>query len=72
MSDNTASKVINDFSALILETPVKDRADYIEAVVCMGIAAMRGGAGDEYVRGFLEAALADLDKPYDTFVRNLQ
>ena len=67
---NIASKVIDDIGTLVMQSPVKERADYIEGVVCLGIAMMRGGGGDEYVRGFLEAALADLDNPAETFVRN--
>ena len=69
---NIAGKVIDDIGTLVIQTPVADRADYIEGVVVLGISMMRGGGGDEYVRGFLEAALADLDKPSDIFVRNLQ
>lgn len=68
-TDKTAAKVINEFYARAMVIPEAERAYYIEMTVCMGIAMMRGGAGDEYVRGFLEAALADLDKPTDTFVK---
>lgn len=69
MSDNTAAKVLNEFGARITSIPAIDRPDYIECTVCMGIALMRGGGGDEYVRGFLNAALADLDKPSETFMQ---
>lgn len=63
MTDDTAKSVISDLTPLILATPVNQRADYIEQAVCLLLAAMRGAAGDEYVRGFLTAALVDLDQP---------
>ncbi|MBK5145970.1 hypothetical protein I2494_20075 [Budviciaceae bacterium BWR-B9] len=34
-----------------------------EAALIVGISALREREGDEFVRGFLEAAIQDLDKP---------
>ena len=68
-TDKTAAKVIDEFCAHVMLVPEAERAAYIEITVCMEVAMMRGGAGDEYVRGFLKGALADLDKPADTFVK---
>ncbi len=65
--DKTAAKVIDEFCARVMVIPETERANYIEMTVCMGVAMMRGGAGDEYVRDFLQGALADLDKPSETF-----
>lgn len=61
--DATAKAVIDEIGPLIMARPTAERADYCEMAVCVLISAMRAAAGDEYVRGFLEAALADLDKP---------
>ena len=66
-TDKTAAKVIDEFCARVMVIPETERANYIEMTVCMGVAMMRGGAGDEYVRDFLQGALADLDKPSETF-----
>jgi hypothetical protein len=63
MTDATAKQVVEDMTALILAVPAAQRVDYIEQSVCLLIAAMRGAAGDEYVRGFLDAARADIDQP---------
>lgn len=46
----------------ILQMPVDQRIDFLEMLVCAGIHFMRGGSGDEYVRGYLEHALSDLEK----------
>lgn len=67
MFSNTAAKVLEEFGGLLMKAKDSERADYTEIAVCMGISMMRAGAGDQYVRGFLEGALADLDKPSETF-----
>ena len=69
-SDTTTAKVLSDIGTLVMQTPVKVRADYIEGVVVLGIALMRGAGGDEFVRGFLEAALADLDLPSEVYTKS--
>lgn len=65
MNDPIADAVISDFGGKVNSLPASQRIDYIECTLCMCIELMRS-AGDEYVRGFLEGALADLDKP--TFI----
>jgi len=68
-ADKIAAKVLKELGEKVTSLPVKERADYIECTVCMCIGLMRGGGGDEYVRGFLESAIADLDKPSQTFTK---
>jgi hypothetical protein len=46
----------------------KQYGAYLETVAIIAIGGIRGQHGDEYARGFLEAALGDLDKPSQTFV----
>lgn len=66
-----AKKVIDEITPLIVSTQAELRPEYIECAVCLLVSAMRGAAGDDYVRGFLEAALADLDKPATAFVKSV-
>lgn len=67
--DILVKKVIDDLTPLIVATQAEHRTEYIEVSVCLLVSAMRGAAGDDYVRGFLGAALADLDKPATVFVK---
>lgn len=41
---------------------------YLEAVAVVAIGGIRGHQGEDHARGFLEAALKDLDNPSQTFV----
>jgi hypothetical protein len=40
-----------------------ERAAYLSAVMHVSYQLMRSVEGDEFVRGFLESALADLNRP---------
>lgn len=60
--------VLRTVMKTVKELPEHQVRDFIEMTVCACIGLMRGGAGDEYVRGFLQGALADLDKPSVTYI----
>ena len=52
-------------------TPANRQA-YLEALAGVGIHAMRAVFGDDYARGWLDAAIADLDRPPLMHVRKPQ
>lgn len=66
--DAVADLVLRTVFSAIKGLPTEQVRDFTEMTVCACIGLMRGGAGDEYVRGFLQGALADLDKPSATYV----
>lgn len=66
-NDKAAQLVAETITATIKTIPKEHLRDFIEITVCAYIALMRGGAGDEYVRGFLTGALEDLGKPSVTY-----
>ncbi|XKE45719.1 hypothetical protein LG302_00840 [Halomonas organivorans] len=45
---------------------------YLEALVIVAVGGMRGCQGDAMVRGFLEAALHDLEKPGQAYIKPAQ
>lgn len=45
------------------ELPADQRRDYLEMLGQAATKYMRAFGGDDYVRGWLEAALAELDQP---------
>jgi len=47
----------------VMELPVGARINYLEMLGCSAIHYMRALHGDEYTRGWLDSAIADLDRP---------
>lgn len=48
------------------------QAQFMQMTATLCICAMRGTFGEEFCRGFLTTALADLEQPATTFVRRTQ
>lgn len=55
-----------------MELPPDQRRDYLEMLGHVATKYMRSIGGDEYVRGWLEAALAELDYPATVVLRKPQ
>lgn len=47
----------------VMELPIDQRRDYLECLGHVATKYMRAIGGDDYVRGWLDAALAELDQP---------
>lgn len=55
-----------------MELPDDQRRDYLEMLGHIATKYMRATGGDEYVRGWLSAALAELDQPPMIALRKTQ
>ncbi len=55
--------VLDAIEAAVRPLPTSHRPEFITAMVTVCLAMIRDGEGDEFLRGYLEAALADLDVP---------
>lgn len=61
---NGASQALQQLFTQINDLPEADVPDFLEMTVCAGIELLRATAGDEFVRGFLDSALASLAEPH--------
>lgn len=61
-------KAIEMFKTTLEAIDPKDRSTVMQMMATIGVCALRAAEGDEFVRGFLEAALRDLDCPGETMV----
>jgi hypothetical protein len=67
-SKKVAASVLDLLNTELPKVPKNDVADFVEITACACIGMMRAMNGDDYVRGFLDGAIKDLDKPSDTYV----
>ena len=56
----------------VMELPKEQRRDYLEMLGHVATKYMRSIGGDEYVRGWLEAAIAELQHPSAFVLRKPQ
>lgn len=66
-----AAEAVKEVLERILTMPIDQRIDFLEMLVTAGLNFMRAGSGEEYVRGYLDAARASLEEPSFITIRDL-
>lgn len=56
----------------VMELPADQRRDYLEMLGHVATKYMRAIGGEDYVRGWLDAARAELDQPPMSTLRRMQ
>ncbi|WP_349782367.1 hypothetical protein [Xanthomonas arboricola] len=63
MKNNPAHVAAIEAAGKALEMPAAEGREYLEMLGCAAVNFMRAQFGDDYVRGWLEHALSDVDHP---------